>query len=63
MRAKTLDADVATQVGEFGKQAVAAITTALGGKTVGQKAAQVKGLTLNQAGFATTSARVWGCAS
>jgi ABC-type sugar transport system substrate-binding protein len=63
MRAKTLDADIATQVGEFGKQAVAAITTALGGKTVGQQTAQVKGLTLNQAGFATTSARVWGCAS
>jgi ABC-type sugar transport system substrate-binding protein len=63
MRAKTLDADVATQVGEFGKQAVAAITTALGGRTVGQKTAQVKGLTLNQTGFATTSARVWGCAS
>jgi ABC-type sugar transport system substrate-binding protein len=63
MRAKTLDADIATPVGEFGTQAIAAITTALGGQPVTPKAVQAKGLTLNQANFATTSSQVWGCAS
>jgi ABC-type sugar transport system substrate-binding protein len=63
MQAKTLDADIATPVDDFGKQSVAAITTALGGKPVDPKSVQAKGLTLNQANFATTSAQVWGCAS
>ena len=63
MRAKTLDADIATPVDEFGKQAVAAVTTSLGGQPVTPKTVQAKGLTLNQANFATTSAQVWGCAS
>jgi ABC-type sugar transport system substrate-binding protein len=63
MQAKTLDADIATPVGDFGKQAIAAITTALGGQPVTPKAVQAKGLTLNQANFATTSSQVWGCAS
>ncbi|GAA2014360.1 sugar ABC transporter substrate-binding protein [Catenulispora yoronensis] len=63
LRAKTLDADIATPVGDFGKQAVAAITTALGGGSVPAKSVQAKGLTLNQANFATTSSQVWGCAS
>ena len=63
MQAKTLDADIATPVGDFGKQAVAAITTALGGEAVTPKTVEAKGLTLNQANFATTSSQVWGCAS
>jgi len=63
MQGKTLDADIATPVGDFGKQAVAAITTALGGQPVTPKTVQAKGLTLNQANFATTSSQVWGCAS
>ncbi|GAA2331458.1 sugar ABC transporter substrate-binding protein [Dactylosporangium salmoneum] len=63
MRAKTLDADIATPVDDFGKQAVAAVTTALGGKPIDPKSVQAKGLTLNQANYATTSAQVWGCAS
>jgi ABC-type sugar transport system substrate-binding protein len=63
MQAKTLDADIATPVDEVGKQAVAAITTTLDGKPVASKTVQAKGLTLNQANYATTSAQVWGCAS
>jgi ABC-type sugar transport system substrate-binding protein len=63
MQAKTLDADIATPVADFGKQAVAAITTALGGGAVAPKAVQAKGLTLDQANYATTSSQVWGCAS
>lgn len=63
MQAKTLDADIATPVDEFGKQAIAAITTAVGGQPVTPKAVQAKGLTLNQANYATTNAQVWGCAS
>ncbi|GAA2576308.1 sugar ABC transporter substrate-binding protein [Dactylosporangium fulvum] len=63
MQAKTLDADIATPVDEFGKQAIAAVTTALGGKPVDPKTVQAKGLTLNQANFAATSSQVWGCAS
>jgi ABC-type sugar transport system substrate-binding protein len=63
MQAKTLDADIATPVGEFGKQAIAAITTALGGQPVTPKTVQAKGLTLDQANYATTSSQVWGCAS
>ena len=63
MQNKTLDADIATPVGDFGKQAVAAITTALGGQPVTPKSVQAKGLTLNQANYSTTSSQVWGCAS
>ncbi|MFC4998241.1 sugar ABC transporter substrate-binding protein [Dactylosporangium cerinum] len=63
MQAKTLDADIATPVEEFGKQSIAAITTALGGQAVTPKAVQAKGLTLNQANYATTSVQVWGCAA
>ena len=63
MQAKTLDADIATPVGDFGKQALAAIATALGGQSVSPKTVQAKGLTLNQANYATTSSQVWGCAS
>jgi ABC-type sugar transport system substrate-binding protein len=63
MQAKTLDADIATPVADFGKQAVAAITTALGGGSVSPKSVEAKGLTLDQANYATTSSQVWGCAS
>jgi ABC-type sugar transport system substrate-binding protein len=63
MQSKTLDADIATPVGEFGKQAIAAITTAMGGQPVTPKTVAAKGLTLNQANYGTTSSQVWGCAS
>jgi ABC-type sugar transport system substrate-binding protein len=63
MQDKTLDADIATPVGEFGKQAIAAITTALGGQSVTPKTVEAKGLTLNQANYAATNSQVWGCAS
>jgi ABC-type sugar transport system substrate-binding protein len=63
MQAKTLDADIATPVADFGKQSVAAITAALGGQPVTPKTVQAKGLTLDQANYTTTSSQVWGCAS
>jgi ABC-type sugar transport system substrate-binding protein len=63
MKAKTLDADIATPVADFGKQAIAAITTALGGKAVTPKTVEAKGLILDQANYAATSPQVWGCAS
>jgi ABC-type sugar transport system substrate-binding protein len=63
MQAKTLDADIATPVDEFGKQSIAAITKALGGQPVDPKTVAAQGLALNQANFAATSAQVWGCAS
>jgi ABC-type sugar transport system substrate-binding protein len=63
MRAKTLDADVATPVADFGKQAIGAITAALGGKAVAPKTVEAKGLILDQANYAATSKQVWGCAS
>jgi ribose transport system substrate-binding protein len=63
MQSKTLDADIATPVDDFGQQSVAAITAALAGRPVSPKTVQAKGLTLNQANFATTSSQVWGCAS
>jgi len=62
LKGKTIDADIATLVSEFGKQAVGAADNAVAGKTVSPKTAQVKGLPLNQANFATTNAQVWGCA-
>jgi ABC-type sugar transport system substrate-binding protein len=61
MRDRTLDADIATPVDDFGKQAVAAITATLGGKSAGPRTVQTKGLTLDQDGFAATSPQVWGC--
>ena len=63
MQAKTLDADVATPVADFGKQAITAITAALGGKAVAPKTVEAQGLILNQANYAATSGQVWGCAS
>ncbi len=63
MQAKTLDADIATPVADFGKQAIAAITSALGGKPVTPKTVEAKGLILNQANYGATSPQVWGCAS
>jgi len=50
-------------VADFGKQAIAAITSALGGKAVTPKAVEAKGLILDQANYAATSGQVWGCAS
>jgi ABC-type sugar transport system substrate-binding protein len=63
MQGKTIDADIATPVADFGQQAIAAITTAWAGQAVTPKTVQAKGLTLNQANYATTSSQVWGCAS
>ncbi|HEY2672091.1 MAG TPA: sugar ABC transporter substrate-binding protein [Rugosimonospora sp.] len=63
MQGKTLDADIATPVGDFGKKSIAAITTALGGQPATPKTVQAKGLTVDQANYATTSSQVWGCAS
>lgn len=62
LKGKTIDGDIATLVSEFGKQAVDAADNAVAGKTVSPKTAQVKGLPLNQANFATTNSQVWGCA-
>jgi ABC-type sugar transport system substrate-binding protein len=60
---KDIDADVATLVGEFGKQAIAAVTSSVAGKTVDPKTVTIPGLTLTQADYSTTSSQVWGCAS
>jgi ABC-type sugar transport system substrate-binding protein len=62
LKAKTIDADIATLVSEFGKQAVDAANNAVAGKAVNPKTVQIKGLPLNQANFATTNSQVWGCA-
>jgi ABC-type sugar transport system substrate-binding protein len=62
LKGKTIDADIATLVSEFGKQAVDAADNAVAGKAVSPKTAQIKGLPLNQANFATTNSQVWGCA-
>jgi ABC-type sugar transport system substrate-binding protein len=61
IRAKTLDADIATRVDQFGKEAIASITTSLAGKTVNPKTIASAGVTLDQANYATTSSQVWGC--
>ena len=58
---KTIDADIATRVDDFGTQAIAAITKALAGKTIDPPTVASTGLTLNQANFATVSSQVWGC--
>lgn len=60
---KTLDADIATRVDQFGKEAIDSITTALAGKTVNPKTVGSAGVTLNQANFATVSTGVWGCSA
>ncbi|MFF7197322.1 sugar ABC transporter substrate-binding protein [Streptomyces sp. NPDC008079] len=58
---KTLDADIATRVDQFGKEAVASIATALAKQTVNPKTVQSAGVTLDQANFAAVSSQVWGC--
>ena len=59
---KTLDSDVVTPVGDFGKNAIAAAHTAhLGGK-VDPATTEVAGFAINQANQATTKSTVWGCA-
>ena len=60
---KDIDADVATLVGQFGTQAIAAVTSSLAGKAVSPKTVTIPGLTLDQADYGTTSSQVWGCAS
>lgn len=61
IRAKTLDADIATRVDQFGKEAVTSITTALAGKDVVPRTVRSAGVTLDQANRAATESRVWGC--
>jgi ABC-type sugar transport system substrate-binding protein len=61
IKGKTLDADIATRVDQFGKEAVDSITTALAGKTVVPKTVASAGVTLDQANYATTNSQVWGC--
>jgi ABC-type sugar transport system substrate-binding protein len=58
---KTLDADIATRVDQFGTEAIASITTALAGKTVIPTTVQSAGVTLDQANYAATKSQVWGC--
>ncbi|SEG94966.1 monosaccharide ABC transporter substrate-binding protein, CUT2 family [Actinacidiphila yanglinensis] len=61
IRGKTLDADIATRVDQFGTEAVQAITTTLAAEVVVPKTVRSAGVTLDQANFATVKARVWGC--
>jgi ABC-type sugar transport system substrate-binding protein len=60
---KNLDSDVVTPIGQFGQQAIDAAHVAHAGKTPDPAKALVAGVVLNQANFATDSAKVWGCAS
>jgi ABC-type sugar transport system substrate-binding protein len=61
VRGKTLDADIATRVDQFGKEAVTSITTALAKKDVVPKSVRSAGVTLDQANYAATRSQVWGC--
>jgi ABC-type sugar transport system substrate-binding protein len=58
LRSKWIDADVATQVGQFGPSAVDAILA----RSAAAKLVKVPGLTLSQQNFAATHSKVWGCA-
>jgi len=61
MAAKSIDADIATDIATFGAQAVKAAHTAVAGGTVDPKIVQLAGLPLTQANFADTKAKIWGC--
>jgi ABC-type sugar transport system substrate-binding protein len=63
IRDKDIDADIATLVNSFGQQAVAAVTSAVHKTAVGQKVVKLAGVTLDQAGLASTASQVWGCAA
>jgi ABC-type sugar transport system substrate-binding protein len=58
---KFLDSDVVTPIDKFGEQAVDAAHVAHSGKTPDPATAEVAGVVLNQANFATNKASVWGC--
>jgi ABC-type sugar transport system substrate-binding protein len=60
---KTIDADIATSVGEFGSKAVAAAHTAHAGKAVSPKFVQAPSLVVNTSNFASASPNIWGCVS
>jgi ABC-type sugar transport system substrate-binding protein len=57
----TQDADIATAVGEFGIQAVAAAHLAVAGKAIPKKIVTVPSVVLNAKNYATASPNVWGC--
>jgi ABC-type sugar transport system substrate-binding protein len=56
-----IDADVATQIGEFGKQAVTAAVRVLNHERVGPSVVKVPGLLLDRSSLATNRSQVWGC--
>lgn len=61
LRDGNINATIATQIGEFGEQAVAAIHTAVSGGTIDPVEVQVPGLVLNLDNFDEVSPQVWGC--
>jgi len=62
LNTKTLDSDIVTPIGDFGKNAVAAAHTAHSGGKVDPATASVAGFAINQANAATTKSTTWGCA-
>jgi ribose transport system substrate-binding protein len=56
-----IDADVATLVGEFGKQAVSEAVHAMHHEAVGTAVVKVPGLLLDRSTLAAQRDRVWGC--
>ncbi|MCU1636907.1 MAG: Ribose transport system substrate-binding protein [Cryobacterium sp.] len=59
---KTIDADIATLVGDFGTQAVEAARALSAGETVDPHIVEIAGLAINQGNFSDEKANVWGCA-
>jgi ABC-type sugar transport system substrate-binding protein len=62
LNTKTLDSDIVTPVGDFGKNAIAAAHTAKSGGKVDPATATVAGFAINQANAASVKSTVWGCA-
>jgi ABC-type sugar transport system substrate-binding protein len=58
---KTLSADVATPVEQFGVKAVDAAIKAVNGQSVTPNVVQLPGVLLHQANFDAVSSQVWGC--
>jgi ribose transport system substrate-binding protein len=56
-----IDADVATLIGEFGKQAVTAALRVLHHERVSPSVVKVPGLLLNRTSLANDRTQVWGC--
>jgi ABC-type sugar transport system substrate-binding protein len=61
IKAKNIDADIATLIESFGEQSVDAAHTIAGGASVPSKIVGIGGLPLNQTNFSDTSSKVWGC--